>query len=231
MEPKSDVEPPEEIDYQKMVFPQALRALRIEEGITQGELAFLVGVTPCTIRKWENGEMNPVKENCDKLELLFPQIPLPAAPQDKPKPVGAAGMTHTEMNRTLRNPRPLEVREVKVMGESFPKLVVEPKKPKQDNGVAMMPTAEAQHPTNGIPPTVKWANMLAEVAGSEERHLFARALDVVQNHSLSYEEMMRLYEVFVSNHFDAFSELVRLSPSVGVKFDILTTMIKGAEAK
>src|SRR5947199_127582 len=53
---------------------QAIRAARIERGLTQGELASRIGVSQGTISFWENGAETPTIEHVITLALELPEI-------------------------------------------------------------------------------------------------------------------------------------------------------------
>lgn len=49
-----------------------LKSIRVGKGLTQTELAKLIGVTMNSIGRWEQGANKPSKENMDKLkEVLY----------------------------------------------------------------------------------------------------------------------------------------------------------------
>lgn len=54
-----------------MTFPEKLRKLRKEKGLTQEELANAVFVSRTLITKYESGAVYPTKENAEKLALYF----------------------------------------------------------------------------------------------------------------------------------------------------------------
>src|SRR5919197_5741980 len=54
---------------------QAIRAARMERGLTQGELAVRLGVSQGTISFWENGAETPTIEHVIILALELPEIP------------------------------------------------------------------------------------------------------------------------------------------------------------
>ena len=45
----------------------SLKAARVNKGLTQSELAEMVGVTKCTVGSWEKGKTKP---KIDKIEVL-----------------------------------------------------------------------------------------------------------------------------------------------------------------
>lgn len=55
-------------------FSQALRSLRRQRGLTQGELAAKVGVNQSTISFWENGSETPTIEHVILLALALPEL-------------------------------------------------------------------------------------------------------------------------------------------------------------
>lgn len=54
-----------------MNFPEKLKKLRKEKGLTQEELAKNIFVSRTLISKYENGSVCPTKENAEKLALFF----------------------------------------------------------------------------------------------------------------------------------------------------------------
>lgn len=58
-----------------MDFPEKLKKLRNEKGLTQEELAKSIFVSRTLISKYENGAVYPTKDNAEKLALFF-NIPL-----------------------------------------------------------------------------------------------------------------------------------------------------------
>ncbi len=54
-----------------MSFPEKLKTLRKEKGLTQEELASSIFVSRTLISKYENGSVYPTKENAEKLALFF----------------------------------------------------------------------------------------------------------------------------------------------------------------
>ncbi len=54
-----------------MTFPEKLKNLRKEKGITQEELANAIFVSRTLISKYENGSVYPTKENAEKIALYF----------------------------------------------------------------------------------------------------------------------------------------------------------------
>lgn len=54
-----------------MSFPEKLKKLRKEKGLTQEELAKAIYVSRTLITKYENGSVYPTKENVEKLALYF----------------------------------------------------------------------------------------------------------------------------------------------------------------
>lgn len=55
----------------KMNFPDKLKKLRKEKGLTQEELASKIFVSRSLIARYENGSVMPSKENLEKLSLFF----------------------------------------------------------------------------------------------------------------------------------------------------------------
>lgn len=53
------------------IFPQRLKKLRKEKGLTQKELGERLGVKQNTFTNWENGKREPTLENVVKLAKLF----------------------------------------------------------------------------------------------------------------------------------------------------------------
>lgn len=62
-----------------------LKELRIARGISQQDLAELVGVSRQTISKWENEIVQPFADNLMRLSQVF-QLPLEAFLRDDWKP-------------------------------------------------------------------------------------------------------------------------------------------------
>lgn len=54
-----------------MTFPEKIKKLRKEKGLTQEELAKNIFVSRTLITKYENGSVYPTKENAEKLALFF----------------------------------------------------------------------------------------------------------------------------------------------------------------
>ena len=54
-----------------MNFPEKLRKMRKDKGITQEELASSIFVSRTLISKYENGSVYPTKDNVQKLALYF----------------------------------------------------------------------------------------------------------------------------------------------------------------
>lgn len=54
-----------------MNFPDKLKKLRKEKGLTQEELASKIFVSRSLIARYENGSVMPSKENLEKLSLVF----------------------------------------------------------------------------------------------------------------------------------------------------------------
>lgn len=54
-----------------MNFPEKLKQLRIDQGLTQEELANKIFVSRTLISKYENGFISPSKENAEKLATYF----------------------------------------------------------------------------------------------------------------------------------------------------------------
>ena len=52
-------------------FPERLRAYRMVRGLSQRELARLIGVDETTVRYWENGNREPRPETREYFELLL----------------------------------------------------------------------------------------------------------------------------------------------------------------
>lgn len=52
-------------------FPQHVRRLRLDAGYTIRELAFMLGVAPGTVVRWEQGEKKPHPGNLRALAELF----------------------------------------------------------------------------------------------------------------------------------------------------------------
>lgn len=50
---------------------KTLKETRIEEGMTQEELAVKLGVNPRSVRRWENGEQIPARSTKKHVELFF----------------------------------------------------------------------------------------------------------------------------------------------------------------
>ncbi len=76
-------------------FHDALRALRLSEGVDQEEVAELLGVTSQAVSAWENGHAVPVREHYDKLLALLPGLadaPTPPT-QEIPPPSGGEGIS------------------------------------------------------------------------------------------------------------------------------------------
>lgn len=74
---------------------EAIRRARIIEGLTQEEVAQLVGTTDSTVSSWELGATMPVSENFEKLVQLMGAFleRWRNDCQDRPKPVGLKGGT------------------------------------------------------------------------------------------------------------------------------------------
>ena len=53
------------------IFPQRLKELRFEKGLTQKELAEQIGIKRNTYSDWENGKTEPSFENLVKLADLL----------------------------------------------------------------------------------------------------------------------------------------------------------------
>ena len=57
---------------------QMIRALRLEHGMTQAELAEMLSVSPKTVSKWENGTCMPdysiIQKLCDALHVTLPEL-------------------------------------------------------------------------------------------------------------------------------------------------------------
>lgn len=53
------------------IFPQRLKELRFEKGLTQKELAEQIGIKRNTYSDWENGKTEPSFENIVKLADLL----------------------------------------------------------------------------------------------------------------------------------------------------------------
>ena len=58
----------------RYAIPQAIRAARIERGLTQGELAARLKVSQGTISFWEKGSEMPTVEHLIVLALELPEI-------------------------------------------------------------------------------------------------------------------------------------------------------------
>ena len=54
--------------------PQAIRAARVNRGLTQGELAALIGVSQGAISFWENGMESPTVAHLIALALELPNL-------------------------------------------------------------------------------------------------------------------------------------------------------------
>ncbi|MFQ5874187.1 MAG: multiprotein-bridging factor 1 family protein, partial [Dehalococcoidia bacterium] len=54
---------------------QVIRDRRLDRGLTQGQLAELLGVEPITVRRWELGIRLPAQRNLDAIEKVL-EIPL-----------------------------------------------------------------------------------------------------------------------------------------------------------
>ena len=54
-----------------MNFPDKLRKLRKERGLTQEELSNSIYISRTMITKYENGTVYPTKENIEKIALFF----------------------------------------------------------------------------------------------------------------------------------------------------------------
>lgn len=72
----------------KSEFADALRGARAIEGLSQDELASLVGVARNAVHEWEHGLSIPVREHWEALADLFPGLPAPRGMQDISPPVG-----------------------------------------------------------------------------------------------------------------------------------------------
>ncbi len=48
-----------------------LKAIRVNKGLTQKEAAGLLGITPETLGKWENGKSFPDVPNIQKIEKTY----------------------------------------------------------------------------------------------------------------------------------------------------------------
>lgn len=48
-----------------------LKALRVNKGLSQKEAAELLGITPETLGKWENGKTYPDVPNIQKIEKAY----------------------------------------------------------------------------------------------------------------------------------------------------------------
>lgn len=59
---------------QQLSLSQAIRAARMERGLTQGELAARIGVSQGTISFWENGAELPTVEHVILLALELPEV-------------------------------------------------------------------------------------------------------------------------------------------------------------
>lgn len=85
---------------------KSLARARVNEGVSQRELAELVSVEQGTISSWERGEVLPVRDNYRKPCSLFPVLEQIAEPpiRDIPKPVG--GTAHGNQGRPPGTPQP-----------------------------------------------------------------------------------------------------------------------------
>ncbi len=59
---------------QARMLPQAIRAARVDRGLTQGELAARIGVSQGTISFWENGTESPTVEHLIALAVELPNL-------------------------------------------------------------------------------------------------------------------------------------------------------------
>lgn len=55
----------------EMINKEELKELRIKKGLTQVEMAILIGVTGNTYRNWETGANLPSDENFEKLKEVL----------------------------------------------------------------------------------------------------------------------------------------------------------------
>jgi len=87
-------------------FGEALRRVRLSEGLGQDEIGELIGVTGQAVSAWESGISNPVKHHYDTLVSLFADLSFAPKPdtRDIDKPDGGAGK---EKPRTTQ-PEPQE---------------------------------------------------------------------------------------------------------------------------
>lgn len=74
-------------------FGDALRSVRIASGMSQKDVADLVGVTDNAVHGWETNEYSPVRENYEKIIELFPSLKYEPEPdwRNIQKPVGRSG--------------------------------------------------------------------------------------------------------------------------------------------
>lgn len=52
-------------------FPERLKELRLEMGMTQSELAKELKVTQATVAKWENGDLEPSLDMLRDMKMYF----------------------------------------------------------------------------------------------------------------------------------------------------------------
>lgn len=55
----------------KKPFGQKIVSLRMEQGVSQEELAFRVGVSVMTVRRWEHGRNGPEFDRLEKIAKAF----------------------------------------------------------------------------------------------------------------------------------------------------------------
>jgi transcriptional regulator with XRE-family HTH domain len=60
-----------------MTFAAQLKTARLAAGLTQAELAELIGVTRLTVSKWERGESSPPPEPIPSQSEILSKIPAP----------------------------------------------------------------------------------------------------------------------------------------------------------
>lgn len=87
-----------------------LKELRTKAGMTQKELAKMIGVSEASIGFYENGKSNPTDENLQKMSIIFKVDPIDLELTDEE--IGKVIMTGSRRGRNARNYTPTEVQEL-----------------------------------------------------------------------------------------------------------------------